>query len=592
MSKFSDATLYLAPSGYKEGILFPQKPLSTNGEITFTRASSAWRTNIEGQVEETCYNLLAYSEDFSSGYWLQQNITLTTNTTIAPDGTLTADKLIPNTTSAQHQIFGIVNFLGEGVLSFYAKADGYNFVSLGTGGGVAGGTIFFNLTNGTISGSASGLIPSIQNVGNGWYRCSLYNPTMGTGSNASYWVVARQSESISDYAGNGTAGIFIWGAQLVKGSLPRPYLSTTTRQNFPRVDYSLGTGTFLLEPQRTNIHLTSTSMYNMVPFGATVPTNTRATTLLDPSAGYNAALVTGGSGSSGSWGIYNVIPTVVTSGQVVVVSCYVKAGTHDKIMLQHANVTVTGGAQAYFDLTTGTTPTSGASIQAVGNGWYRCIMQPVTFTADSNIASYNIGCYVTPSTSTNSWSSDFTGKSVYFYGIQVEVGSYATSLISTTSSAVTRIADSFSRGNIFTNNLISASGGTWFVDLKNTVASVRDTFAQSIFIGGNSTGVGGDGFAFTFGGTTANRPLIRKYVGAVESLVGTLTSDNNKVVIKWNGSTADIFVNGTKITSATSFSFTSLQFLGGSGNSAPVFVQQMALWRTPLTDAQCIDLTL
>jgi len=569
MSKFSDATFYLAPSGYKEGILFPQKPLSTNGEISFTRASSAWRTNIEGQLEETCYNLLQYSEDITNAVWFSNGGTIVSNAGIAPDGTLTADSYTNSTYQIVRQLVTLSTNTSY-TFSFYAKnvnaTDAFYRV--------------YNNTNATDVVSVTSFISQINT--STWSRVTLTFTTNTTGTEYAVYLCSGQQ--------NGA--ILFWGSQLVRGSLPRPYLSTTNRQNFPRVDYSLGTGTFLLEPQRTNIHLTSTSMYNMVPFGATVPTNTRATTLLDPSAGYNAALVTGGSGSSGSWGIYNVIPTVVTSGQVVVVSCYVKAGTHDKIMLQHANVTVTGGAQAYFDLTTGTTPTSGASIQAVGNGWYRCIMQPVTFTADSNIASYNIGCYVTPSTSTNSWSSDFTGKSVYFYGIQVEVGSYATSLISTTSSAVTRIADSFSRGNIFTNNLISASGGTWFVDLKNTVASVRDTFAQSIFIGGNSTGVGGDGFAFTFGGTTANRPLIRKYVGAVESLVGTLTSDNNKVVIKWNGSTADIFVNGTKITSATSFSFTSLQFLGGSGNSAPVFVQQMALWRTPLTDAQCIDLTL
>ena len=103
MSKFSDSTFYLAPSGYRETILFPQKPLSSIGHLSLGRASSATRTNPAGQVEQVCYNLLQYSEDFSNAAWSKQSAVITSNSTIAPNGTLTATTLADNTTSDRHR---------------------------------------------------------------------------------------------------------------------------------------------------------------------------------------------------------------------------------------------------------------------------------------------------------------------------------------------------------------------------------------------------------------------------------------------------------------------------------------------------------
>ena len=51
MSYYSDASLVMIPSGVKNGTVFSQKPLSSDGELTFTRASSATRVNSSGLVE-------------------------------------------------------------------------------------------------------------------------------------------------------------------------------------------------------------------------------------------------------------------------------------------------------------------------------------------------------------------------------------------------------------------------------------------------------------------------------------------------------------------------------------------------------------
>ena len=59
------------------------------------------------------------------------------------------------------------------------------------------------------------------------------------------------------------ADISIWGAQLVEGSTALPYQKTETRLNIPRLDYSLGgCPNILLEPQRTNLALQSSSFDN------------------------------------------------------------------------------------------------------------------------------------------------------------------------------------------------------------------------------------------------------------------------------------------------------------------------------------------
>jgi hypothetical protein len=52
MSAFYDqASLVVVPSGYKSGKIYAQKPLTTDGQLTFTRASTATRVNASGLIE-------------------------------------------------------------------------------------------------------------------------------------------------------------------------------------------------------------------------------------------------------------------------------------------------------------------------------------------------------------------------------------------------------------------------------------------------------------------------------------------------------------------------------------------------------------
>jgi hypothetical protein len=174
---------------------------------------------------------------------------------------------------------------------------------------------------------------------------------------------------------------------------------------------------------------------------------------------------------------------------------------------------------------------------------------------------------------------------------QLEVGSYATTFILTpTSSTATRLADTFTRNNIYTNNLISSSGGTWFVDLKNNFSVTNTSTDRGIFISDVSTGIGN---ALSVRRLNAGRLQITKVVGGSTSLLYTTTTDTVKIAIRWNGTIADVFVNGVKQVSASAFTTTLMENLGTrSGEETYQFITQMALWNTPLSDSQCVELTL
>ena len=55
------------------------------------------------------------------------------------------------------------------------------------------------------------------------------------------------------YTGVTDNGVYMWGAQLVKGDKPKEYLKTTDRLDIPRIDYTNGEGSILLEPSRINL---------------------------------------------------------------------------------------------------------------------------------------------------------------------------------------------------------------------------------------------------------------------------------------------------------------------------------------------------
>jgi hypothetical protein len=275
-------------------------------------------------------------------------------------------------------------------------------------------------------------------------------------------------------------------------------------------------------------------------------------------------------------------------------SFYAKANTLTRVGLLTAvavNTTLASTAQV-FDLSNGTVVNtiSGvtASITNVGNGWYRCSTTLSALTSGS----YYITCV---NTGTNVGYIG-SGSSLYIYGAQLEAGAYPTTYIPTTTAQATRVADSFSRNNIFTNGLITSSGGTWFVELLNNVALTRDASGSELYIGEDAT----SGLAATKkailirnnGGASSVLLSVTFWNGTSLNTLYTTTTSTVKLAIKFDGTTADIFANGTKVVASASVALTlaNMQHLNAL-SGVPRFISQMDLFPTPLTDAECIALT-
>lgn len=574
---------------YDEGLLYGLNVYGTQffpEPIPFTRATTATRTNAAGLIELAPYNLLQYSEQFDNANYTKDNVSILANVTTAPNGTLTADKMVENTVTGSHRIYqtGLSGSSGSYTLSCYAKqAERYEFrLSIFDGGILK--TAFFNLQDGTII-STTNVTATITNVDNGWYRCTI------TGVASPF--VSQAQIAILNTIGDGTSGLFIWGAQLVEGTDALPYLKTETRLNRPRVDFSLGgCPNLLLEPQRTNLILQSSSFDNASWVKNEISISANSTT--SPSGVVDADTLTA-NGTSNPHLVNQVF--TLTSGTTYTCSFYVKKSTNNFVQLYSFNTT--GGQFANFDInsgvvgtlgtTTGSNPTS--SVQSVGNGWYRCSM---TFTAAAT-ASSGIGLLIVTSASAARLETNTLTTSVFIWGAQLEAGAYSTTFIPTTTASVTRNADSFVESNVFSRGMITAAGGTWFMELRGNVPLIRDASGGELYIGEDANSAvapSKQSIAIRNGGGSARRLQVNYWNGSSVVIIFQTTTDTCKIAIKFTATSFDVFENGVKVTTAQPISWTlaNVQNLNGLVGVSR-YLNQMELFPTPLTDGECIALT-
>jgi hypothetical protein len=286
-------------------------------------------------------------------------------------------------------------------------------------------------------------------------------------------------------------------------------------------------------------------------------------------------------------GEHNIIKLFTGTGTNRLISIFVKASGRTKVQL--AISYQTSQYDCTFDLTTKIFSFIGTELTYVGyqdypNGWIRI------WAGVSNSTSAIIRLRLN-----NGISSTYTGdgvSGVYISASQAEEGSYPTSYIPTTTTAVTRVADSFSRNNIFTNGLITSSGGTWFLDLSNNIPISRISGNTSgIFLSTTTSATLGNGFTLRNVPGSIIRLQIVKIVNGIATSLYVTSNNNVKIAIKWDGLTADIFENGVKVISSTSFTSTDMENMVVDGTPRIISVKSITIFPSPLSDQECINLT-
>jgi len=179
-------------------------------------------------VPPVTQNFLTFSQAFDNAAWTKTASTINTAALLAPDGTLTGEAVVANTTSSTlHYVAATEPVLSGKTVTFsvYAQAGAVSWILLATQN--ANFLQNFNLST-CVTGTGSGLGASTQLV-NGWCRCSMVVTGSSSVAPGVRIYAANANNGYTYAAGNTTSPqVYLWGAQYVQGNWAGPYKATTS----------------------------------------------------------------------------------------------------------------------------------------------------------------------------------------------------------------------------------------------------------------------------------------------------------------------------------------------------------------------------
>tara|TARA_R110000787_G_scaffold194120_1_gene305730 strand:+ start:36861 stop:39698 length:2838 start_codon:yes stop_codon:yes gene_type:complete len=180
----------------------------TGNTVTFTVAST---------------NKILSPDDFNSTDWTKTAVTITPNSTLAPDGTLTADTITETTASTEHLVSQVIPTTGSSeVISFYAKYIDCPYIGFRTRTDTWRNFVFNIQTGEVFSGAQTGATDlQITPADNGFYRISMRLTRATTNVQINMFSSDGLAQS---YTGTGRSA-YIWGAMLTDGDELTPYIA-------------------------------------------------------------------------------------------------------------------------------------------------------------------------------------------------------------------------------------------------------------------------------------------------------------------------------------------------------------------------------
>ena len=496
MSNLLDkASIVLTPTAYDNSKVLCVKPSDGSGDFDFSRNSAATRVNAQGLVEDV--QIISGNKvtngDFSNG---------STGWIIEAAWTISG---------------GVAN--GNG-------ANGSNEELVQSGNLAIGKT--YSITY------------EIKNYVSGFVSTRRPNTSVRS-ANGVYTEIAVSS-----------ATALIFNGVNFNGSITNIVIKEITDDtNLPRINYEGGCGSWLFEPQSTNL----------IPYSENFS---------DSSWQRNATLVITSNDAISPDGTQNATRVK-------------KAGTGSRLGVEIALTSGSNYTLSFYMKNNG----GNTSLSADFDG--QAAVVPYTIT--NNWARYEF-TFTATSTET-SQIRIFTGAAnidAYIWGAQIEEQTYATSYIPTDGTQKTRNQDVCTNGGSVAT--ISSTSGVLYAeisansnDLSFRLLSLSDgTTSNRVYIG--------------FGSVSNQLTASLTSGGSQQALLNHIVSDEtqyNKVALKYKLNELSLFVNGSKVatdTTVTMPTLTSLQFTSGSTFSKFFGkTKAVAVWKEALTDTELQELT-
>lgn len=557
-------------------------------------------------------NLVKYSTDLTNAsYWYPQSTTITANSAIAPDGTLTAAKLTGNNgATGRKSIYQPISGLvanSNYTLSTYIKSAGYTSATIFMDTTLVGpnqyqgSTVLVSLVNGSKT-TADASVVNVIPLDNGWYRLTTTGKVTGTSFNLQ--IAIGEANGSGTPTGDGISGIYIWGTQLELSdtkvgpynSIPTAYKPTTLNTNIvlPRFVKRDSANTYFIRGEYDEVTYNANStnaLYNIHPYSQdwtkNIQSQQNVTIISNDAVAPDGTLtatritstITGGTNTALIQKLV-AIPTPQLSNNLPWCwSVYVKQGTAPSITVSIAFSNGTTYKDILVKLTwSGLTLSIGGStnmqiggpsnygVEDAGGGWYRLWG---TLTNTYNGTQMGPRIYVR-----DSGSSNVLGEYNYIWGGQLEQASYPSPYQPTTATTTTA-SQSLSSPSVLTSprfaNRITNTGNSYVKQEYDEWTGVPITDGLVLYADAAVSS------SYTPGSTTWNNLANTSTNGIVTGVSGgnggigsaTLTSNN----FDYDYSTMSLKINDTGVDANCQIRFANIDYnaLATSNNFTVMF---------------------